>query len=378
MRKRHRSSDGARRGEPALYTVHSLESDVVRVAELLGEEPTSVRNHAKAVGVLHDMHQRLVADSSLRHTSRSRLALLDLCLKLLEQCHQSSSDSWERDAADLRATLHLTFALMCSNDEDRVAPNSWLLGIEWTSSPWADSLSTKGLVIASGSVRCSRAVLCSEAEAVDLERLCTCFMPCARDATLRSSLQKCKARKWIGLSEAERQDRIASLIGAAGAEMGQQAMKDVMLSFLLPKSTVGLRHTLLISRETNAEIAKSHVDLVHSVHSAAMATPAAVWADESFEPVARQSALLAGLAMFNIPNGGEVRCADAFDGNVQLPFLQFGRVREGPRVCLIDGQWWCYTAKNGGAPRAVHCCGDGIEGLVDCAAVLLTLQSANV
>ena len=204
--------------------------------------------------------------------------------------------------------------------------------------------------------------------------------------------------------------RATALVEAADAELGQMAFRDLIVSFLMPRSSTGLRRTLLLDRAGTRVAEVSHPEHLHWAHSAAMQMPSNAWKngvvntdvqvaassdfleeteaaaeqerqrqaeekDDSDFVVERTCALLAGLSMVICSDEASVRHGDAFGGLVELPFLVPGAVDAGrfpdrvPRLCLANRTWVYYsTPRYGNVSQGlrVHARGLGVDGLLRC------------
>lgn len=221
---------------------------------------------------------------------------------------------------------------------------------------------------------------------------------------------------------------VESLVSKADADMGSQVFRDMLLSFVLPASVVGLRHTLLLSRESTNVANRSFSKVVDYAHSAALVGPSRVWEygspstlhadilqsalDHKTDTVAREASfldsaermhatskeaeardrcdpssiagseleracvLLAGLAMVFAPSAIEARKGVAFRGHVRLPFLYSHPLADPSRfsmaTCLELQQSsdWVFTTPRSGRVSTRNC-GSGLEGLRVGAALLL-------
>lgn len=220
---------------------------------------------------------------------------------------------------------------------------------------------------------------------------------------------------------------IESLVLRADAELGAQVFRDMILSFGLPREVVGLRHTLLLSRETAGHATRDHPALVEHAHAAALQGPSRVWEfgvmnaygasldDEETdsnrvdrphflqdaerahnELEARRAArladrdaversaaeracvVLAGLAMLFAPSAREARKGIAFQGRVRLPFFALpapANGAQGTLDLLSDGSWAFFSRVEGGL-KLVHRA-KGLEGLCTCAALLMHAASTR-
>lgn len=169
------------------------------------------------------------------------------------------------------------------------------------------------------------------------------------------------------LQDAHRDERLAAIVSAAESEAGQTVLRDLQLSFLLPRSVVGVRRAVLLPRATNAIITKDHAAVLNAAHESALRGAEWEWA-HSTSPIVRMCALLAGLAVL-VSKTGDIRKEDAFAGHVALPFLETLPPQSGvPRLALIEarGDWVCWRQRAGRqADIDVLVRRPGYEGLFD-------------
>ena len=163
----------------------------------------------------------------------------------------------------------------------------------------------------------------------------------------------------LALEPARRDERLAAVVSAAESEAGQTILRDLQLSFLLPRRVVGVRRAVLLPRATNASVTAGHATVLNAAHESALRGAEWEWAHSESETV-RACALLAGLAV--LLSRGDVRKEDAFAGRVALPFLE--TLPPGPevvRIALVEsrGEWICWRQRAGGAGGA----GGGVEVL---------------
>lgn len=144
-------------------------------------------------------------------------------------------------------------------------------------------------------------------------------------------------------------------------------LRDLLLSFLLPSSVVGVRRTLLMSRAASTAAGVDHADQVNQAHSCAMAGTEFIWMHGT-NPVERACAILAGVAVL-VTKGGEdpMRKQDAFVGRVSLPFFETAPPDPGvKRLALVPDQrrWVLYKVGKDNAP-SVLCNLRGFDGFCD-------------
>ena len=197
------------------------------------------------------------------------------------------------------------------------------------------------------------------------------------------------------MRDANRDENIKAVVGLAESEAGQmvrlltpthgphcahkhtnrpdcsQVLRDMILSFTLPAGVVGVRRIPLLSRESNAKATEAYPFLLGSAHEAAQR--GADWSyEEDPAEVHKMCAVLAGLAVLLAGRGkgtDAVRKNDAFNGRVQLPFLD--TVSPAPntmRLALLPDEhaWVVFQVRNSGAVKILMR-ESGLEGLVSCA-----------
>ena len=161
--------------------------------------------------------------------------------------------------------------------------------------------------------------------------------------------------------------QLIAIASAAESEAGQQVLRDLILSFSLPREVVGKRSTLLLSRAAHATATESYVETLNAAHDAAM-RGAEHTLSNSDSPLLRCCAVLAGLALI-VAKGTEARKAIAFNGLVALPFLETLPPSSGKRrlALLPDcGSWVCFSVSERCGTR-VHARGQKIDGFLETA-----------
>ncbi len=164
-----------------------------------------------------------------------------------------------------------------------------------------------------------------------------------------------------------REKRLLALAQAGESEAGQSVLRDLLLSFLLPSSVVGVRRHLLMSRAASTAAGVDHADDVNTAHSCAMAGTEFIWLHGT-NPLERACAILAGVAVL-VTKGGEdpMRKQDAFLGRVSLPFFETTPPNPGvKRLALVPDQrrWILYKVGKDNVP-SVLCNLRGFEGFCD-------------
>jgi len=143
-----------------------------------------------------------------------------------------------------------------------------------------------------------------------------------------------------------------------------QVMRDLILSFLLPSSVVGVRRTLLLPRSVASKATLEYTEIVQFAHETAMEGLEWTW-EHSEDPLKLTCALLTAVACLTTREGDDpIRKADAFGGLVSLPFLNANTPPEATwRVTLIaETKRWVLFRMNGGEPT-VQTSVEGLEGV---------------
>lgn len=169
----------------------------------------------------------------------------------------------------------------------------------------------------------------------------------------------------------ERSVRLAAVVGAAESEAGQAILRDLLASFLLPRSVLGVRSTLCFDRDTARRASLACPEVVARAHNVATAGAAEAWENGCGEGGAgRAAALLAGLALMLKRVVGDA--AGPFAGKVELDFLAPAKGRDQGttrlRIVPETGLWVLHSLGKGAMP-VVCFQGAGLEGL--CTAILL-------
>ena len=117
-------------------------------------------------------------------------------------------------------------------------------------------------------------------------------------------------------------ERVKAIIHGGESEAGQMVLRDIMLSFMLPISLVGVRRTLLLTRESSHRATVDFAEIVQDAHETAMAGVEWTYFNAS-DDFHRSCAILAGLACLTTRDGPDpIRKGIAFGGRVSLPFIE--------------------------------------------------------
>lgn len=215
-----------------------------------------------------------------------------------------------------------------------------------------------------------------KSDATDHETLADLFFRNSAACMAHRMLLKSGANDFVSLKAASasssnpipREKRLLALAQAGESEAGQQILRDILLSFLLPQGVVGVRRNLLMSRAASTAAGVDHADAVNTAHSVAMAGSEFIW-QHSKDELERACALLTGVAILTTRGGDDpIRKKDAFVGRVSLPFFETAPPPPGvKRLALIPDQkrWVLYRIGKDNAP-SVLCNLRGFEGLCDC------------
>ena len=159
--------------------------------------------------------------------------------------------------------------------------------------------------------------------------------------------------------------RLRGIVDGADSEVGQQVLRDLILSFLLPRELLGARKTLLLPREASKRAGVEHGMLLSQAHDAAMRGAPWSFSDDP-EKVHRICALLSGLAMLQLAKAkqADVRTAVPFDGMVQIGFLELQPSTHKKKLVYDEeiDTWRVYSRD----PLTIHARGAGLEGLKTC------------
>lgn len=174
-------------------------------------------------------------------------------------------------------------------------------------------------------------------------------------------------------NEEVKQANLAAIVAAGESEVGQQVMRDMILSFLLPPRVVGVRRFPLLSREANNTATAEYTALLGEAHETAMAGAEWTWGN-SENSTHRMCALLAGLCILLAGRGSadHVRKNDCFRGRLLLPFLETTPPNpKVPRLELIPhtNEWVVYSVDRHGQP-VVQLRTFGFEGFCDASLLL--------
>jgi hypothetical protein len=178
------------------------------------------------------------------------------------------------------------------------------------------------------------------------------------------------AMDFVAAANENLDERLLSIADAAESEAGQSMLRDLILSFKLPRRVVGVRRTALLGRDANKLALETFSETLGGAHDAAMR--GAKWSYEKDEDVIHRScSLLAALGVMLLENAHSLRKDDVFNGQVQLPFLETCPPAAGVvRLALLENsnEWVVFSLNTSGVPH-VQLRQRGFDGL--CHAVAL-------
>jgi len=154
-----------------------------------------------------------------------------------------------------------------------------------------------------------------------------------------------------------RMSNLAAIASAGESEVGQQILRDLILSFQLPPGVVGVRRFPLLSRQANETATTDFTPILGEAHEAAMAGAEWLW-ENSENTLHRMCSLLAGLSILLAGRGSadHVRKNDCFRGRLLLPFLETTISNpHAPRMELIpqNNEWVVYKIDKRGEVEVV-------------------------
>lgn len=343
----------------------------------------AVAEHASATRAMAAA-RNIVLEGEVRPSAGARTALLCSGVACLRRIHCDVETP--ENASLIRTTLVLLFTLLALCEESNGDVDDDEIVAAWQARPleeaafpeevastccWSDELRSDARV-GRAALRVARRVSGEGAMARLHELAKICFV-CSSAAMARAALDSASppdndfltldAFSMTEAAAGSASKRLASLVAAAESEAGQSVFRDLVLSFKLPASVVGVRKALMLSRETNATATKSYTEILNAAHEAAMRGAEYEWTN-SPDHVHLVCAVLAGLAVVLGKTPEAIRKSDAFAGRIALPFLQCTPPAEGlSRICLLADEWVCYELTNGKARVLKR--GLGFEGFCD-------------
>jgi hypothetical protein len=176
------------------------------------------------------------------------------------------------------------------------------------------------------------------------------------------------------LRDANREKTLSNLADAGESEAGQAVLRDLILSFKLPCDAIGVRRTLLLTREANTRATKEYPEVLNGAHEAAMRGASWSWQEDS-DAIHKMCALLSGLALIITKGKDDSRKGSAFNGRICLPFIDAPvQDADKQRLTLLrdSATWVVFSPMPNGKPRVSYS-GHGMDGFCD--AVLIFLRN---
>jgi len=177
------------------------------------------------------------------------------------------------------------------------------------------------------------------------------------------------AASFLAKANDNKSEKLSAIADVAESEAGQTVMRDLILSFTLPRKVVGVRRTCLLTREANAKATAEYSEILNVAHEAAMRGAQWTWAEDSNE-VHKMGALVAGIAVLLARGQQSIRKDDAFEGRVDLPFLETRPPEPGvARLALLEesAEWIVYAVSPQTGKPVVQLRAAGFEGLCQAA-----------
>lgn len=172
-------------------------------------------------------------------------------------------------------------------------------------------------------------------------------------------------------------ERVNAIADMSDSEIGQQVIRDLITSFLLPRIETFPRSTTLFNSEATRFIMEYHPDVVRRAHMKAQLTGPHLWRDLNEDELERSCVILAGLAVYLAPDIEAVRKKAAFNGRVQLPFVYGKPPLSGPLLRLTHQRWSCYVVEEDRS-QTLQYSGEGLTGLQRCALLFTHLYDRNI
>tara|TARA_X000001036_G_scaffold37625_1_gene30463 strand:- start:7494 stop:8750 length:1257 start_codon:yes stop_codon:yes gene_type:complete len=376
----------------------SLASLCEYVHAKLGADSTEVlpvKAHKSAVSAMERIHTLLLSRNSLSASTKpsqaSRMFLLYSGIAIRRRIILCQLN--EFDLADLKTTMSLLFVLQLLfhghaqaqqgdiiQEEDRPDDplNQWtdatLEQIVNDTSGWGvDAPMVCQDCLRLGPVKCTSIAATSPVAEL--------FFRCSSAMLQYSMLEGLQpSQSFLGLDSVDflmmanrsnQNQNLKSIVELAESEAGQAILRDMILSFTLPQSVVGVRHGALLGRDSNRAATERHPTVLNEAHEAAMR--GAAWEFEhNTSDVVKMCCLLSGLAIMLMPRKGDVRKDSAFEGRVLMPFLEPPTVNPGvKRLILLPqlGEWAVFSMDRKGKP-VVHLRDTGLDGLGQCVLLL--------
>lgn len=242
---------------------------------------------------------------------------------------------------------------------------------------WTDALQQPGSLC-----RAALAEAMSKGAEMDMDAISSlgvCFFRASANAMATALFNACSppgddfltlgTASFLAKANDNKSEKLTSITDVAESEAGQTVLRDIILSFTLPREVVGVRRTCLLGREANARATSDYADILNVAHEAAMRGAQWCWAEDTNE-VHKMGALLSGIAVLLARGQQSIRKDDAFEGRVDLPFLETRPPEAGvPRLALLEetAEWIVYSTSPSTGKPIVQLRAAGFEGLCQAA-----------
>ncbi len=164
-----------------------------------------------------------------------------------------------------------------------------------------------------------------------------------------------------------KEKQLKGIVDGADSEAGQTVLRDLILSFLLPRELIGVRTTLQLPRDASKRAGEEHGLILARAHDAAMRGAPYSYAEDEDE-VHQACALLSGFAMLQLAKekNTDVRAAAPFSGLLQIFFLE-AKPRDGKKIFYDEEETqWSVYSRNEDSQLQIHTRGKNLSGLKSC------------
>lgn len=395
-------SDSSRRGLRATKELNAL---------LQGE--ITEKRHARAATKLQQLRDVVAGGQALCQEAVKHMECVLVCLDratrdLRNQAvalHQTVVGSTDKHANERVSRCVLELNTKANNLSDSFSLSYVVL---CQATPWAGGAAAEAVVrgltddgwwrlaeagaydartFARAAVHATRARL-SEIRLSEVDRSASLFAQHTRNAILYENISHDDDRDFLSLhavstslvasamavgSTVEPDSFVRAALAAGESELGQTILRDMVVSFSIPTSVLGVRATLLIPRSTSTKVVESYPEISQLAHETAMA--GCVWVAENVDDDMRTTcAVLAGLACL-LAGHDDLRSSQAnpFGGLVTLPFL-VGRPSSADDVNILfdasKNSWTVYQCVGG--TITTRCSATGLSGLFVSVSCLLS------
>ncbi len=386
---------------------------------LFDGRPLPVKSHRDAVRELVKL-RRLIVDDTRNWTCSRELKLSLLYSGISMNRRLAVDDELDADATnDVKTTRTLLFTLIVECDDAIDAEGSSRLEIDEFSKHSLHSQLESSEAGSPPSALCRAVLFEAKTQEINLARadeLAALFFRASAAALSVDLLMSAappstdapgSSTDFLTLSsvdfaqmasDPDQHAQLQAIADAAESELGQTLLRDLLLSFLLPASVVGVRRTPVMSRAASTEASAEHSEIVGRCHDVAMRGTSWTFENDGDE-LHKMGSLLAGACVILTTAAYEasaaerarkaetsaaarkkqkmiqssadaIRFCDAFGGRVSLPFLETAPPPASQsRMALISHtkEWIVFRVRGAGRVR-VELRQRGYEGF--CKAIL--------